>query len=56
MSTLCRQCGTLAADPPAERRCAECGSPRLVEHPEIAELSLAHIDCDAFYATVEKRD
>ena len=56
MSTLCRDCGTLAADAPAERRCSECGSPRLIEHPELAELTLAHVDCDAFYATVEKRD
>ncbi|HEV3178133.1 MAG TPA: DNA polymerase IV [Stellaceae bacterium] len=56
MTTLCRECGTLAAEPPAERRCGGCGSPRLIEHPELAELSLAHVDCDAFYATVEKRD
>ncbi|HLJ19875.1 MAG TPA: DNA polymerase IV [Stellaceae bacterium] len=56
MTTLCRDCGALSPDMLAERRCGECGSPRLVEHPELAELSLAHIDCDAFYATVEKRD
>ena len=56
MTSLCRECGRLAAEPPAERRCIECGSPRLVEHPELSELTLAHIDCDAFYATVEKRD
>ena len=37
-------------------RCAACGSPRLVRHRSLASLSLAHIDCDAFYATVEKRD
>ena len=56
MTALCRDCGALAAETPVERRCGTCGSPRLVEHPELAELSLAHIDCDAFYATVEKRD
>jgi DNA polymerase-4 len=33
-----------------------CGSPRLVRHPALPSLNLAHIDCDAFYATVEKRD
>src|ERR1700727_529074 len=38
------------------RRCGDCGSPRLVRHPALASLNLAHIDCDAFYATVEKRD
>jgi DNA polymerase-4 len=38
------------------KRCGECGSPRLVRHPALASLTLAHIDCDAFYATVEKRD
>jgi DNA polymerase-4 len=38
------------------RRCNACGSPRLVRHHTLPTLSLAHIDCDAFYATVEKRD
>jgi len=38
------------------RRCSQCGSPRLVRHPVLSKLALAHIDCDAFYATVEKRD
>ena len=38
------------------RRCSECGSPRLVRHHALPSLTLAHIDCDAFYATVEKRD
>ena len=37
-------------------RCGQCGSPRLVRHHALATLALAHIDCDAFYATVEKRD
>ncbi len=40
----------------APRRCAACGSPRLLLHSELNQLSIAHIDCDAFYATVEKRD
>ena len=52
---LCRDC--LATPESAqERRCPECGSPRLVVHPELHDLSIAHIDCDAFYASVEKRD
>lgn len=38
------------------KRCSHCGSPRLVRHRALPALALAHIDCDAFYATVEKRD
>jgi DNA polymerase-4 len=38
------------------RRCPACGRPRILEHPELFDLSIAHIDCDAFYASVEKRD
>jgi len=53
---LCRDCGALAALTAIPERCAECGSPRLVAHAELADLAIAHIDCDAFYATVEKRD
>jgi DNA polymerase IV len=56
MSALCRDCGRLAAAPPDAGRCAACGSPRVVSHAELDALSIAHIDCDAFYATVEKRD
>jgi DNA polymerase-4 len=40
----------------AAKRCGSCGSPRLVRHRALASLNFAHIDCDAFYATVEKRD
>ncbi|MEC7141159.1 MAG: DNA polymerase IV, partial [Pseudomonadota bacterium] len=53
--SLCRSCLTL--DPPgtSENRCGACGSARVVRHPELTTLALAHIDCDAFYAAVEKR-
>jgi DNA polymerase-4 len=51
---FCRDCRADA--PPARLRCPGCGSPRLVRHPELASLSTAHVDCDAFYATIEKRD
>lgn len=37
-------------------RCARCGSPRVISHPELDSLEIAHIDCDAFFASVEKRD
>jgi len=51
---LCRDC--LIAGPSPNGRCAACGSPRLLVHPELGTLSIAHIDCDAFYAAIEKRD
>jgi len=51
---FCRDC--LVDLEPKARRCSECGSPRLVRHRALPTLALAHIDCDAFYATVEKRD
>ena len=56
MSALCRECGALTSAAADSGRCATCGSPRLVQHAELDALSIAHIDCDAFYATVEKRD
>ena len=52
---LCRDC-LWTTDRLVDRRCGACGSPRLVSHPELNQLSLAHLDCDAFYASVEKRD
>jgi DNA polymerase-4 len=36
--------------------CGRCGSRRLVAHVELEALAIGHIDCDAFYASVEKRD
>lgn len=53
-SGFCRDC--LAEAPLLARRCPACGSPRLLRHRALPQLALAHIDCDAFYATVEKRD
>ncbi|MGQ0676359.1 MAG: DNA polymerase IV, partial [Rhodospirillales bacterium] len=59
MSFLCRECGLEAANKdgkPAPARCPSCASPRVVAHPELGRLAIAHIDCDAFYASIEKRD
>ncbi len=53
---LCRDCDFTAGDAAGLRRCPECGSPRLLRHPELHSLAIAHIDCDAFFAAVEKRD
>ncbi len=52
---LCRDCfARFPAGPRA--RCPACGSPRILAHAEIDSLGVAHVDCDAFYAAVEKRD
>ncbi len=56
MPALCRDCLTPFDTPPATPRCPVCRSPRLLSHPELFSLSIAHMDCDAFYASVEKRD
>jgi DNA polymerase-4 len=50
---VCRTCGALGE---GGVLCTSCGSDRLVRHPELPDLTIAHIDCDAFYASVEKRD
>ncbi len=52
--TLCRDCFRSA--PRATARCPHCGSPRVITHSELFTLAIAHVDCDAFYASVEKRD
>ncbi|MEZ5853780.1 MAG: hypothetical protein R3D67_03160 [Hyphomicrobiaceae bacterium] len=54
MRALCRDCCQWHRAGP--ERCPDCGSARLAAHPEIEQLAIAHIDCDAFYASVEKRD
>jgi DNA polymerase-4 len=51
---LCRDCCEIVDAAPAT--CGKCGGARLVAHAEIDRLGIAHIDCDAFYASVEKRD
>ena len=53
MPGLCRDCLTILTD---ERRCPSCASPRVKTHPELFDLTIAHMDCDAFYASVEKRE
>ncbi|ABS64417.1 DNA-directed DNA polymerase [Parvibaculum lavamentivorans DS-1] len=51
---FCRDC--FASVPPEATRCPACKRPRLKFHPELHTLTIAHMDCDAFYAAVEKRD
>ncbi len=57
MPAMCRDC--LARSDATDGggvRCPACRSPRVASHPELFDLSIAHMDCDAFYASVEKRD
>ena len=54
MPTLCLDCAAERQNDAA--RCRKCGSPRRLSHPELHDLHIAHIDCDAFYAAIEKRD
>lgn len=53
MPALCRECLFQFDSGP---RCPSCRSPRVMAHDELFSLSIAHMDCDAFYASVEKRD
>ena len=50
---LCRKCFTLFKK---AKRCPSCNSPIFIVHPELLSLNIAHMDCDSFYASVEKRD
>ena len=52
--SFCRDC--LADGAEKATRCPTCGSPRLARHAELENLTIGHVDCDAFYATIEKRD
>jgi DNA polymerase-4 len=57
-TAICRDCGW-EGDPAgvgAPAVCPVCGSRRTLHHGELAALAIAHVDCDAFYATIEKRD
>jgi len=64
MTAFCRDCDTVL-DKAAPKnsggagkagRCPACGGRRILRHDELFALTIAHIDCDAFYASVEKRD
>jgi DNA polymerase-4 len=54
MYALCRDCLYLQAG--AANACSSCGRGRILSHPALTRLSIAHMDCDAFFAAVEKRD
>ena len=54
VDTLCRDCGRRPS--PDAEACPVCGSARIARHRELHRLAIAHLDCDAFYAAIEKRD
>ena len=54
MPAICREC--LKSFEMAPSRCPNCQHPQILDHPELFSLSIAHMDCDAFYASIEKRD
>src|ERR1700743_3333331 len=50
---FCRDCLSKAS---VHAPCPNCGGTRVLAHPELDMLAIAHLDCDAFYAAIEKRD
>src|SRR6201992_2802482 len=50
---FCRDCLSKAS---VDAPCPNCGGTRILAHPELSTLAIAHLDCDAFYAAIEKRD
>ena len=55
--TICRDCDWFGSRGASSRvGCPSCGSARLLTHEELPDLAIAHLDCDAFFAAVEKRD
>jgi DNA polymerase IV len=55
-TALCRACNLAWNAVPGAGRCPTCGSRRILVHPELGSLAVAHVDADAFYAAIEKRD
>jgi len=56
MPTICRDCARIMDDQAKALICPHCRSTRMYRHSELGQLSIGHVDCDAFYASVEKRD
>ncbi len=57
LPALCQDClAVFRVSSSRNMRCPHCRSPRTIAHAELESLSIAHLDCDAFYASVEKRD
>ena len=56
IQTLCRDCAEIIPSTSKLSACPNCNSRRHISHPSLSELSIAHVDCDAFFCAVEKRD
>ncbi|HRW29396.1 MAG TPA: DNA polymerase IV, partial [Emcibacteraceae bacterium] len=56
ISCFCRDCLSDINIDANISKCPKCASPRILAHSELHQLTIAHIDCDAFYASIEKRD
>ena len=58
LPSLCRDCFYQDVSQGSEQalRCPKCGSRRQISHKNLQSFSIAHIDCDAFYAAIHKRD
>jgi DNA polymerase-4 len=54
VKAICRDCFWTGEG--QVERCPGCASRRVLHHAELDALTIAHLDCDAFYASVEKRD
>ncbi len=54
MTSLCRDCDAVLNE--AAETCSVCGGVRILRHEQLFEVAIGHVDCDAFYASVEKRD
>ena len=55
---LCRNCGAAGhvGSVVPLTACPSCQSNHIRTHPDLFALTIAHIDCDAFFASVEKLD
>lgn len=56
MQYLCRDCFHYWEDNLLTESCPGCYSEKLLKHLELFSLDVAHLDCDSFYTSVEKRD
>ena len=55
---LCRDCGVTGyvGSLTSIDKCPSCHSLNIRAHPDLFSFNIAHVDCDAFYASIEKRD